>query len=134
MRDWIASNAVNLGGSVHVIDAEGAAQIAISDLPGSRFLAGNGGGEGEYAPGAHGENTADQALLAHAQTNQPIIVTMLLQELRHDHVVVKAGSCGNNLVILSGNFHHAGESLFELLRRFEVVVREDERGSTTELL
>ena len=121
----ISGHAVDLGCSIHMIDAEGAAQIAISDLSGGGCLPGTGGGESKYAAGAHRKNAADDPLLAHAQTDQPVVVPVLFQELRHGYVVVQAGGGGDEFVVLGRNLHHAGEGLIQLLGRFEVV---DTRG------
>ena len=87
MRDGITGHPINLGRDIHLVNAICAAQLLSGDLPGSGFLVGSECTEGENAAGADPEYPADDPLLSHAQANQGMLVTMLLEKLHHGDVV-----------------------------------------------
>ncbi len=129
MLDGIAGDSVDAGGGVDLLDAIDAAQIAGADLSGSGFGVGTDGAEGEDAAGAHAEHTADNALLAHAQAEEGVLVALGLEELHHRHIVREGGGGGDNLVEVGGDSEHFIERGLEVAGGAEVVGRDDEAGA-----
>ena len=74
MRDRIADNAIDFGAGVHLIDAVGALQFLCGDLSGRGFFAGGECAESEDLFPRGRQDAADNTLLAHAQTDERMVV------------------------------------------------------------
>src|SRR5580658_4097256 len=85
--DGISGTAVDAGGGVDGIDAVHAAQFLRSGLSGSGLFSSADRREGKYTAGANSEHPADDALFAHAQAHQRMVIAFALQELDHGNVV-----------------------------------------------
>ncbi len=128
LRDGVSANAINFCGGVNLVDTICALQLLRGDLPGGGLFVRSEGSEGEGAAGAGSKYTADDALLAHAHSNQGVLVAMPLQELHHGYVVVKRGCGADDLVEVGGISGHFGQGFVQLLGGAEVVEGQDNCG------
>jgi len=83
---------------------------------------------------AHAQNSADNALFAHAHADQRVPVTFLGQEFDHGDVVGERGGGADDFVEVGGVGAHFLERFVELLGRPEVVEGEDQGGTGAQLL
>src|SRR6185369_6659068 len=90
--------------------------------------------ERELAAGADSEHTADNALLAHADTHHRAIIAGVLQELHHGHVVIETRGRADDLDEVRRILLHALESLVEVLGAAEIVIRKNQSRPAAQLL
>ena len=121
MFDGIAGDSIDARGGVDLIDAVDTAEIPGSDLTGRGFEIGADRAKGESAAGAHIEHAADDALLSHAQPDQRMLGTLLLQKLHHGHVVGERGGGGDDLVEVGRDLQHFCERLIEVAGDAEIM-------------
>ena len=126
MSHGIASHSVHARGRIDLFDPVGAAQILRGDLAGGGFLVIAHCAKSKHTPRTHAKHPADDALLAHAHPNQRVFTAIFLEELHHEHVVVKGGGSADDFVKIGGDGNHLLQRLFQILGGPIVVMREDE--------
>ena len=124
--DRVASDAVDFGGVVNLIDAIGFDEGTRGDLTGAGLFADAGGGEGEGGAGAETEDAGDNAGVAHADADDVGVVFHALDETHEGDVIGERLGGGDDLdeVGLEGN--DAFVDAFEVFGGGEVVMADDE--------
>src|SRR5882762_9071609 len=125
MCNGVTCYTINAGGSVNLVGAVNVTQHFCCNLSRSGFLARHGGGKRKNAACAEAQHSANNSLLAHAEADERMPVTLLLQELHHDHVVVQRGGGAHDFVEVGLQRFHSGKSLFQLLGGTEIMVGKD---------
>src|ERR1700733_3277372 len=103
MSHGIARNPIHSRRGIDLLDTIRAAQVL------RRYLARRGllvlvhRSEGEDTARADTKHTADDALFPHTDADQRMFIAVLLEELHHEHVVVKRSRRGDNLLKIAGD-------------------------------
>src|SRR5579863_2895858 len=132
MGNRIAGDSVDASSSVYLFDTVSAAQFLRSHLAGRGLFVVADGGEGEDAAGSDSQNSADDALFSHANSDQRMQSAVFLEELHHGDIVGQRGSGADNLVEVGGYGDHFFQRLIELPGSAEIVIGEDECGLGTQ--
>jgi hypothetical protein len=124
--DGVAGDAVDLGGSVDLVDAIGVDEGARGDLAGAGLFAGGGGGEGEGGACADAEDPRDDAGVAHTKADDVGVVVHALDEAHEGYVVDERLGRRHDLDEVGLEGSDALIDAVEVLGCVEVVVAEDE--------
>src|ERR1700729_477309 len=133
MGNGVAHDGVNARSGIYLFNAVNIAQLLRRYLSGGGFLAASCRGEGKGAASPQAQNSADEALLAHAHADQGGPVAFAAEEFDHLDVVGESGCGADELVIVGRVRPHFFQRLVELLCGAEVVEGEDQAGASPEL-
>ena len=128
MRHRVSRHSVDPRRCVDLLDTIGAAQLLSRDLAWSRLLVRTQCGKRKHAPRANSEYSANNALLSHAQTNEGVLVALLLQEFHHHDVVIQSRGGGHDLVEVSRNSSHFFQRLFQFSGCPIIMIGKDQSG------
>ena len=98
------------------------------------FLPWTDRGKGKHAAGAHSEHAADDALLAHANANDGMVVALAPQKLDHGNIVGERSGGTDDFVEVCGEGAHLFQSFVQLLGPAKVVKRKNQPGAAPKLL
>ncbi len=133
--DGVASDAVDLGGGVYLIDAVGFDERAGCDLSGRGLLACRGCGEGECTAGAEAEDARDDACVAHTDADDVGVLVHALDEAHEGEVVGEGLGRGDDLDEVGLEGLDALVDSVEVFGGGEVVMADDEsHAGVAELL
>src|SRR6202041_83537 len=83
---------------------------------------------------AHSEHPADNALFAHTEANDGMVVAFAPQELDHGNIIRKGGCRADHFVEVGGEGSHLLQSLGKLFRAAKIVEGKNESGAAAKLL
>ncbi len=125
--DRVAGNAIDLGGSIHLIDAIGIDQRPRCDLPRPCLFARRSRGKGKRATRAHTQHARDDSGVAHADADDVGVVRHALKKADERDIVGQRLGGRDDLDEVWLERLDALVDAVEVLRCGEVVMADDQR-------